>query len=55
MAEDYGKPLSDAEWAELQRNQALLRGAVAKHGKEVIKQAMKDAIQLPPRKGDLNK
>lgn len=52
MSEDQ---LNDQEWAELQRNHALLKKAAAEHGPEKIKQALKDMVQLPSKQGDLRK
>jgi hypothetical protein len=51
MSEDR---LNDKEWADLQNNHALFKGAVAEHGPEKIKQALRDMVQLPSKRGDLN-
>lgn len=44
--------LSDKEWAELQEGRAALQKAY-KADPEGTKQAIKDAIQLPRKSGDL--
>lgn len=37
--------LNDKEWAEAQSNHAKLQEAIAKHGPELVKQAIKDGLR----------
>ncbi len=38
-------PLTDAELAEAQENQQILRDAMAKHGKEAVVKAVQDGMR----------
>lgn len=48
----YDKPLSDAEYAEMEENQKKLRAAYEKNPK-AVEEALKDFVDFPPKSGDL--
>jgi hypothetical protein len=49
---DMSDELTDAEYAEMQRNHEALKKAYAKDPEGTL-QAMKDAVQFPRKSGDV--
>ncbi len=51
MADDYSKPLTDDEWAELQQNRETLRDALNGPRGAEVRQALDDFVKFPPKSG----